>query len=163
MDWYDAYAFCRWAGGCLPTEQEWEKAASWDPRRKVAYQYPWGSEWDGKRCNSGEDDHAATTPVGACPQGASPYGLLDMSGNVWEWTLSLWGDSWKEPGFKYPYDPTDGREDLEAGENIIRILRGGSWLVPSVDARTAYRNGYLPDHRFNTIGFRCCMSSAPSG
>jgi len=164
VSWHDAMAYCAWLSQItdktyrLPSEAQWEKGARGNDGRL----FPWGDVWDAKRCNSGEDDHADTTPVGAYPQGASPYGLLGMSGNVWEWTISLGGTSGKGTTFKYPYDPTDGREDLEVGDIVIRVLRGGSWRVPGIENRTAYRTGYLPDYCDNSTGFRCCMTSAPS-
>jgi formylglycine-generating enzyme required for sulfatase activity len=82
-----------------------------------------------------------------------------MSGNVWEWTRSLWGKNWGEPDFKYPYDPNDGREELEAGENHLRVLRGGAFDLTPRALRCAYRLVYLPNLRFNHVGFRVCVSS----
>jgi iron(II)-dependent oxidoreductase len=98
------------------------------------------------------------------PQGASPYGCLDMAGQVWEWTASLWGRSFGTPEFKYPYDPADGWENLEAGDDMLRVLRGGSFLSYRNVARCAYRSGSSPDLRNGDGGFRVVVSpiSPPS-
>ena len=120
---HDAVAYCNWLAEVtgkpygLPSEAEWEKGTRGTDGRI----YPWGNQWDAKRANIGRED---TTPVGAYPEGASPYGLLDMIGNVYEWTRSVYRD--------YPYNPNDGREDLEAEGD--RVLRGGSWA----DCRERY-------------------------
>jgi formylglycine-generating enzyme required for sulfatase activity len=129
VSWHDAVAYCNWLAEVtgkpyhLPSEAEWEKGGRGSDGRI----YPWGNQWDAKRCNSEEGSKGGTTPVGAYPHGASPHGLLDMAGNVWEWTRSLWGEDWQKPSFKYPYDPDDGREDLNAPASVCRVLRGGSW------------------------------------
>jgi formylglycine-generating enzyme required for sulfatase activity len=158
--WYEALAFARWAGGTLPSEAEWEKAASWDARAGRKRCYPWGNEWDAKRCNSKGEGPERTTPVGQySPQGDSAYGLADVAGNVWEWTRSRWGDYFSaEPEFKYPNAPGDGREDLAAAD--ARVLRGGSWLNPYGYARCAVRGwGDLINWR-SYVGFRACLSLA---
>jgi iron(II)-dependent oxidoreductase len=77
-----------------------------------------------------------------------------MAGNVWEWTSSLWGKDWEKPEFKYPYKPDDGRENLDAGDDIPRVLRGGSWLDFRSLARCAYRGRLNPDLRCDLYGFR---------
>ena len=108
--WKDAVAYCRWLAEAtgkpyrLPTEAEWEKAAR-GPDGRI---YPWGNEWDSKRCNTAEGGKRSTTPVGAYPAGASPYGVLDMAGNVWEYCATKWGKP-------YPYDV---KEDEWAAEYI---------------------------------------------
>jgi iron(II)-dependent oxidoreductase len=116
--------------------------------------YPWGDEWDKTKCNTIELGLGATTPVGIFPNGASPYGCLDMAGNVWEWTISLWGKSYGSPEFKYPYNPTDGREDLKAGNDLLRVLRGGSFNDFRDHARCASRDWFNPDGENYLIGFR---------
>ena len=146
VTWHDAVAYCNWLSGVtgrpyrLPSEAEWEKGARGTDGRI----YPWGNQWDAKRCNTGESGKGDTTPVGAYPEGASPYRLLDMAGNVWEWTRSV--------DKSYPYDPDDGREDLEAEGG--RVLRGGSWGSRRVGARCVGRLGYFPHLSLDYIGFR---------
>jgi formylglycine-generating enzyme required for sulfatase activity len=150
VSWYDAAAYCRWLMGVtgkpyrLPTEAEWEKGAR-GPDGRI---YPWGDRWDPARCNTKESGIEDTTPAGAYPQGASPYGLLDMAGNVWEWTSSLYKD--------YPYRADDGRENPDSAES--RVLRGSSWLNLYDSTRCAYRRSYTPAYGSRIHGFRCCLS-----
>jgi len=160
VSWHDAMAYCRWLSETtgkpitLPSEAQWEKAARGDRDQR---EYPWGDEWDETRCNTSELGLGDTTPVGIFPEGASPYGCLDMVGNVWEWTVSLWG-RWigKEAEFQfgYPYDPADGRENLEAGDDMLRVVRGGSFGNSRSSARCAHRNRYLPHLDWVNLGFR---------
>lgn len=161
VSWHDANAYCRWLAQLtgkpyrLPNEPEWEKAARGTDGRI----YPWGDTWDPECCNTvegrGRED---TTPVQAYPEGASPYGLLDMVGNVWEWTRSLWGRDLRRPDFGYPYDPNDGRENLAAPSTIRRVLRGVSFFNDRRVARCAARYRYSPENHFVSVGFRVVVS-----
>jgi len=163
VTWYDANQYCEWLTGklneagwigrvCLPTEPEWEKAA----RGLDGRIFPWGAEVETNRMNFDETGIGDTSSVGCFPGGKSPYGCLDMAGNVWEWTRSLWGkdeeDFSFEPDFKYPYDPNDGREDMSS--NAYRVCRGGSWAYDADDCRTAFRRRNRPGRRFRIRGFR---------
>ncbi len=119
-------AFCKWAAVRLPTEAEWEKAARWARDGRI---WPWGNrEPNSGLCNFNMTV-GDTTPVGSYPDGKSPYGLLDVAGNVWEWTSSLWGKDASKPEFGYPYDAKDGRENLSAPDTVPRVLRGGSFRM----------------------------------
>ena len=146
----------------LPSEAEWEKAARGGlqlpdtsrpntliPNPLPARIYPWGDAFDPDRANTLETGLDTTSAVAAFPRGASPYGVLDLSGNVWEWTRSIFRP--------YPYDPTDGRENLDAPWNAPRVLRGGSWDFKRRNARAAFRDGSLPSL---LIGFRVVLFPA---
>lgn len=151
VNWHDALAYCGWLSQVtgtritLPSEAEWEKAARGSQDQRA---YPWGEGFEATRCNCRELGLEATTPVGVFPDGASPYGVLDMAGNVWEWTRSVDAD--------YPYDPTDGREDLAAGG--ARVLRGGAFSFESSFARCAARDWSVPGNGDRRVGFRVVVS-----
>lgn len=165
VTWHDALAYCAWLSKVtgktitLPSEAQWEKAARGDQDKRA---YPWGDAFDATKCNSYDLGLGSTTPVGIFPDGASPYGCLDMAGNVWEWTRSLYQG--------YPYNPQDGREDLAASDATRRVVRGGSFGYDQVDVRCAFRIRTNSGSRDHGLGFRvvcapglCPLSDGASG
>ena len=153
--WHDAVAYCKWLAEVtgkpyrLPSEFEWEKGA----RGKDGRIYPWGNQWEPGRCNCKETGKGDTTPVTAYPAGASPYGLLDMAGNIMEWTRSLYKN--------YPNDPAQLWEDAEAGGDIWPVLRGGAFIHPRGEMRCAVRRGASPYRWEYHLGFRVALPPPP--
>jgi ergothioneine biosynthesis protein EgtB len=153
VSWYEADAYARFIGKRLPTEAEWEKAASWDATVGRGYTYPWGeAEPNTQRCNH-DNTAGQTTPVSAYPAGQSAYGCYDLLGNVWEWTSS-WFDGYE--GFvSYPYR---GYSQAYFDEQH-RVLKGGSWATRPWVIRSSARNWYYPGIRQILAGFRCSTSA----
>lgn len=141
VSWFEAAAYCAWAGYRLPTEAEWERAARGTTGRK----FPWGDEpADPKRLNYGEDDVNSTIPVGIYPLGATPEGICDMAGNVDDWCADWDGD--------YPAKPV--RNPCGPREATYRVIRGGSWRYGSGGCRSASRGASEPADRDVYLGFR---------
>ena len=154
VSWHQADAYARWRGKRLPTEAEWEKAASWDPATGRKHRYPWGDDEPTTRHANLGQVHFGPAPVGAYPEGASPVGCLAMIGDVWEWTSSDFGPY---PGFtSFPY-----REYSEVffGPEY-KVLRGGSWATHPTAVRTTFRNWDYPIRRQIFAGFRCARDAA---
>ncbi len=183
VSWYETMAYCAWltvvlrAAGrigadqevTLPNEPEWEKAArtltpgpSPVPRKTAGQErgvraYPWEGDFDPDRANTLEGRVLTTTPVGVYDN-ASGCGALDLSGNVWEWTRSRWGDNPQSPTFGYPYS-----QDLAERERLdtddYRVVRGGAWYHGQSSACVASCYRFSPDHRDDHQGFRCVLRS----
>jgi len=164
VTWSEAVTFCRWRGGRLPSEAEWEKAARAFGRRL----WPWGTEWQEGRANHGRsprlgpgggnagsdeetvddaDGFPGRAPVGSFPAGASALEVLDLAGNVWEWTSGYFSREPPQAAAKFaPRGPLAGDE---------RTIRGGSYRSPPSDLRVTRRVGLSPEERLPGVGFRC--------
>jgi formylglycine-generating enzyme required for sulfatase activity len=148
VSWYEAAAYAIWLSQktgknySLPTEAQWEKAA----RGIDGREYPWGNDFDKKLCNSYECKLGRTSPVGIFPKGESPYGCLDMAGNVYEWCSDWYGgDYYKKSPKKNPQGPENG---------FACVLRGGCWLDGASICRAACRGGDAPAGCGYDVGFR---------
>ncbi|MBP1466273.1 SUMF1/EgtB/PvdO family nonheme iron enzyme [Candidatus Chloroploca sp. M-50] len=156
VSWFESVAYCRWlsvqTGHAfrLPTEAEWEKAARGTDGRI----WPWGNTWESGRCNSKEAGHERTTPVDQYPIGASPYGVLDMAGNIWEWCAT------QQSGKRYLYQLEDEWQAAYLEADKVRKRRGGSWYSEQKFVRASYSNDFYPRNRNHDYGLRVA-SHAP--
>ncbi|MCB8984205.1 MAG: SUMF1/EgtB/PvdO family nonheme iron enzyme [Ardenticatenaceae bacterium] len=162
VNWYDAETFCEWREARLPSEAEWEMAASYDTVENVRYRFPWGDVFDGNRLNfcdancthnsrdpNYDDGYRYAAPVGTYPDGRSPLGAYDMAGNVVEWIRDWYGFSfYREGEDTNPFGPAEGD---------FKVVRGGSWLATADEVETSARGSFDPLVAQSNVGFRCAM------
>jgi len=177
VSWNKAQDYCGWAGRRLPTEAEWEKAATWNPTTAEKYVYPWGDTFDCGKANFDDetrldssimpgstvncDGFPRTAPAGSFPAGASPYGALDMAGNVWEWVYDAFIET--DPLTAsiqnyYAVSPAANPQGVDPAITDYRGMRGGSWGWTFGYGRSAYRLWYGLDDSYDNVGFRCAQS-----
>ncbi len=164
VSWEDALNYAIWASGgvgLLPTEAQWEKAARGTDGRT----YPWGNTWDAAKCNSLASALEKTSPVGSFPQGASPYGLLDMAGNVDQWCFDWFDTNYYATG--PTHNPTGPKVAPDPANNSnlkpSRVRRGGSFASDMKWMYSAHRNGLLPNGTLGKVGFRVVIPLAAEG
>jgi formylglycine-generating enzyme required for sulfatase activity len=163
VSWEDAAAYCAWAGGSLPTEAQWAKAC----RGTDGRMWPWGDTFDANRASVCEaqcpierwkddrfdDGYAFTAPVGSFPDGASPYGALDMAGNLWEWVADWYGEDY------YGHSPSENPSGPDSG--TVRAMRGGAWYDTDVWTTCTVRHQNPTTDLYDDLGFRCAMPVQP--
>ena len=148
VSYYEAYAYCKWIGKRLPTEAEWEKAASWNEEKQIKTVFPWGNEpVFENRANLLESYLWAPTDIGSYPEGKSHYGIHQMMGDVWEWTTS---DFAGYPKFKSGFAEYNDKWFVNQ-----KVLRGSSFATPTYQIKNSYRNFFKPEERWMFSGFRC--------
>jgi formylglycine-generating enzyme required for sulfatase activity len=152
VSWFDASSYAQWAGKRLPTEEEWEKAASWDPKANRKRKWPWGDDPDPDRANFSGEPY----PVGSFPDGASAYGVQDMAGGAAEWVNAF-----------YQAYPGNAAQNPNFG-NKYRVVRGGSFKSSIADGRMTFRDYQNPNleeqmtngkEQLTAVGFRCAVSA----
>jgi eukaryotic-like serine/threonine-protein kinase len=176
VSWNEAKTYCSWVDRRLPTEAEWEKAASWDPKTNEKRVYPWGNDFECKKGNFDDetqldsfvisggpncDGYVQSAPVGSYPSGASPYGALDMGGNVWEWVHDAFIET--DPlntsvQNYYAISPVSNPQGVDPSITEYRVMRGGSWNINFGFGRSAYRLWFGLDDSYDFVGFRCARS-----
>lgn len=177
VSWQDAVNYCTWAGRRLPTEAEWEMAASWDPYTNQQRVYPWGNEYDCRKGNFDDetelddslmqvgdvscDGFVRSAPVGSFPEGVSVYGALDLGGNVWEWVHDAFIEV--DPFNAsiqnyYSISPLENPQGVDPSLTEYRSIRGGSYNFTFGYGRSAYRLWFGLDDSYEGVGFRCALS-----
>lgn len=164
INWFQANNFCKWRGARLPSEAEWEMAAAFNPIEALKLSYPWGDAFDGiklnycdQSCPSAErdttynDGHRDTAPVGSYPDGRSPLGVYDMSGNVMEWV-----NDWYHNRF---YETSTDTNPMGPPEGEFKSIRGGSWLSSAEEVSVIARGSFDPLVIQANLGFRCAQAA----
>jgi len=179
VTWTNAVAYCSFADRRLPTEAEWEKAATWNPVQNEKRIFPWGNEYDCSKGNYDDetkldaslmqggavscDGYTLTAPVGSFPMGASPYGALDLGGNVWEWVHDAFIEvNSFDSSIQNYYAFSRFENPLGVSPTLTnsRGIRGGSWNWTYGYGRSAYRLGFGKNDNYDAVGFRCAESWA---